>query len=174
MEGLMAVSITRTELSAHQLRAVAANAKDATAARGMSAIARVLEGVDRKTAAGRCGMDRQALRAGFIARAPKARGLSNRRPAGPASRLSATQKAALAPMVREGPALPMGGVVRWRRVDLRRNIAARFGVTLHERIVGKLPGASRWRHLAFTASRLRPQHPKPDLAALEAFKKTSP
>jgi hypothetical protein len=68
----------------------------------------------------------------------------------------------------------MGGVVRWRRVDLRRNIAARFGVTLHERIVGKLPGASRWRHLAFTASRLRPQHPKPDLAALEAFKKTSP
>lgn len=36
--------------------------KDAKAARRMLALALVLEGVDRKTAAESCGMDRQTLR----------------------------------------------------------------------------------------------------------------
>lgn len=58
----MAVAITRTDLSARELRVAAATAKDAKAARRMLAIALVLEGVDRKTAAETCGMDRQTLR----------------------------------------------------------------------------------------------------------------
>ena len=58
----MAVAITRTELSGRELRVAAAKAKDAKAARRMPAIALVLEGVDRKTAAESCGMDRQTLR----------------------------------------------------------------------------------------------------------------
>ena len=58
----MAVAITRTDLSARELRVAAAKAKDARAARRMLAIALVLEGVDRKTAAESCGMDRQTLR----------------------------------------------------------------------------------------------------------------
>ena len=58
----MAVAITRTDLSARELRRVAATAKDAKAARRMLALALVLEGVDRKTAAETCGMDRQTLR----------------------------------------------------------------------------------------------------------------
>ena len=41
----MAVSITRTDLSARELRAAASKAKDAKAARRMLAIALVLEGV---------------------------------------------------------------------------------------------------------------------------------
>ena len=58
----MAVAITRTELSARELRAAAANPADAKAARRMLAIALVMDGVDRRTAAESCGMDRQTLR----------------------------------------------------------------------------------------------------------------
>ena len=134
----MAVSVTRAELSARELRAAASKAKDAKAARRMLAIALVLEGVDRRTAAENCGMDRQTLR-DWVHRynAEGLEGLSDRRSAGPKPRLSAEQKAELARMVREGPDPAVDGVVRWRRVDLQRRIEAQFGVTLHERTVGK-------------------------------------
>ena len=58
----MAVEITRKELTAPQLRSAASKAKDARAARRMLALALVLEGVDRETAARSCGMERQTLR----------------------------------------------------------------------------------------------------------------
>ncbi|MBC7141531.1 MAG: helix-turn-helix domain-containing protein [Rhodobacteraceae bacterium] len=60
-------------------------------------------------------------------------GLSDRRSTGPAPRLSPDQKAELARMVREGPDPAVDGVVRWRRVDLKRRIEGHFGVTMHER-----------------------------------------
>ena len=56
------IVITRRELTATALRAAAGTTKDARAARRMLAIALVLEGVDRATAAQTCGMDRQTLR----------------------------------------------------------------------------------------------------------------
>lgn len=166
----MAVAITRTDLSARELRAAASKAKDAKAARRMLAIALVLEGVDRKTAAESCGMDRQTLR-DWVHRynAEGLEGLSDRRSAGPAPRLSPAQKAELARMVREGPDPAVDGVVRWRRVDLQRKIEARFGVAMHERTVGKQLTALGFRRLS-----VRPQHPKSDPEAQEAFKKTSP
>src|SRR6056297_1571076 len=166
----MAVAITRTDLSARELRVAAAKAKDAKAARRMLAIALVLEGVDRKTAAESCGMDRQTLR-DWVHRynVDGLEGLSDRRSAGPSPRLSPAQKAELARMVREGPDPAVDGVVRWRRVDLKRNIEARFGVTMHERTVGKQLAALGFRRLS-----VRPQHPKSDPEAQEAFKKTSP
>ena len=58
----MAVAITRTDLSARDLGVAATKTAHAKAARRMLAIALVLEGVDRKTAAESCGMDRQTLR----------------------------------------------------------------------------------------------------------------
>ena len=57
-----AVTITRMDLTAAELRRAAVRSRDAKAARRMLAIALVLEGVDRKTAAESCGMDRQTLR----------------------------------------------------------------------------------------------------------------
>ena len=51
---MVAVAITRTDLTAGELRG--------SAARRMLALALVLEGVDRTTAAKTCGMDRQTLR----------------------------------------------------------------------------------------------------------------
>ncbi len=166
----MAVSITRQEMSAGALRAASARTKDAKAARRMLAIALVLEGSDRKAAAETCGMDRQTLR-DWVHRynAEGVSGLANRRSAGPRPFLSPEQKSELAQMVREGPDHAVDGVVRWRCIDLKRKIKDRFGVVMHERTVGKQLAALGFRRLS-----VRPQHPKSDPAAQEAFKKTSP
>jgi transposase len=156
-------------MSAPELRAAASKAKNAKAARRMLALALVMEGVDRRTAAETCGMDRQTLR-DWVHRynAEGLEGLSNRRSAGPTPRLNPEQKADLARMVREGPDPATDGVVRWRRVDLQRAIEERFGVKMHERTVGKQLAGLGFRRLS-----VRPQHPKSDPEAQEAFKKTS-
>ena len=58
-----AVSITRLDLSASELRKAAAREKNGTVARRILALALVLDGVDRKTAAETCGMeDRKSTR----------------------------------------------------------------------------------------------------------------
>ena len=57
----MAIEITRQELTSAELRAAAGKVKDSRAARRMLAIALVLEGADRTSAATTCGMDRQTL-----------------------------------------------------------------------------------------------------------------
>jgi len=59
-------------------------------------------------------------------------------------------------------------VVRWRCIDLRDEIAARWSVSLNERTVGKL-----LRRLGMTRLQPRPYHPEKDAEAEEAFKKTS-
>src|SRR5262249_7170505 len=59
---MAAIEITRKNLTARELRAAAVKARDEKAARRMLAIALVLEGQGRKTAAEACGMDRQTLR----------------------------------------------------------------------------------------------------------------
>ena len=165
----MAVEITRKDLTPAQLRAAASRTKDARAARRMLAIALVLEGVDRTTAAKACGMDRQTLR-DWVHRynAAGLAGLSNRRSPGRRAQLTPAQKAELAAWVEAGPDPKVDGVVRWRRKDLRARIAARFGVEMHERTVGKYLAAQGYRRLS-----LRPRHPKADPEAQEAFKKAS-
>ena len=60
------------------------------------------------------------------------------------------------------------GVVRWRRVDLKRVIAERFGVDFHPRYVGKL-----LKKLGFSHISARPRHPTQDERIVEGFKKTS-
>ena len=71
--------------------------------------------------------------------------------------------------MREGPDAAVDGVVRWRRIYLKRQIEARFGVTMHERTVGKQLAALGFRRLS-----VRPRQPKSDPEAQETFKKTSP
>ena len=56
------VAITRMELSASELRAAGKAAKTPAVVRRILALALVLEGEDRETAARTCGMDRQTLR----------------------------------------------------------------------------------------------------------------
>ena len=164
-----AVEITREDMTAAQLRAAAGRVKDGRAARRMLAIALVLEGCDRASAAESCGMDRQTLR-DWVHRynAEGLCGFSNRCSPGRQPRLSADQKAELAALVEAGPDPVTDGVVRWRRVDLKRWIEAEFGVVLHERTVGKQLTSLGYRRLS-----VRPQHPKADVQAQAAFKKTS-
>src|SRR6202008_304117 len=57
-----AVLITRLDLTASELRKAASGEKNSAAARRILALALVLDGMDRKTAAETCGMDRQTLR----------------------------------------------------------------------------------------------------------------
>lgn len=164
------IAITRMELTAAQVRAAAAKVKDAVAARRMLAIALVLEGVDRKTAAATCGMDRQTLR-DWVHRynAEGLSGLSNWKSPGRQQWLTPAQKAALAALVEQGPDPERDGVVRWRRKDLKRRIEEMFGVVTQGRTVGAQLAA-----LGFVRLTPRPRHPKADEAAQEAFKKTSP
>lgn len=164
-----AVAVTRRDLTAAELRARAARSRDAQAARRMLSIALVLEGVDRKTAAETCGMDRRTLR-DWVRRsnAEGLAGLANRRGPARPSRLAAAQVAELASWLETGPDPDVDGVVRRRRQDLRARIAARFGVESHERTVGKYLAALGYRRLS-----VRPRHPKTDPAAQEDFKKAS-
>lgn len=164
-----AVAITRRDLTASGLRQAAGKVRDAKAARRMLALALVLEGVDRKTAAETCGMDRQTLR-DWVHRtnAEGLAGLANQPGGARPRRLDAGQLAGLASWVEAGPDPVVDGVVRWRRQDLGRRIEDRFGVEVHERTVGKYLAALGYRRLS-----VRPRHPRTDPAAQEAFKKTS-
>lgn len=164
----VAIEITRRDMVPAQLRTAAGRARDGRVARRMLAVALVLEGVGRKTAAESCGMDRQTLR-DWVHRynGEGLAGLENRAGAGRKPRLNPEQKAELAAWVEAGPDPETDGVVRWRRADLKRRIEAAFGVVLHERTVGKLLAALGYRRLS-----VRPQHPRADPAAQAAFKKT--
>ena len=165
-----AVAITRGDLTAADLRRAAGKVRDAKVARRMLALALVLEGVDRKTAAEACGMDRQTLR-DWVHRynAEGLAGLANQPGGARPRRLDAGQMAELAAWVEAGPDPAVDGVVRWRRQDLERRIASAFGVEVHERTVGKYLAALGYRRLS-----VRPRHPKTDPEAQEDFKKVSP
>lgn len=167
---MVAVVITRDELDAAGLRREASLSKDGPAARRMLALALVLEGRSRTEAASTCGMDRQTLR-DWVHRynGEGLKGLLDRRPTGAPPRLNAEQQAQVAEWVGQGPDLAEHGVVRWRRADLARLIEQRFEVKLAERSVGALLGRLGFRRLS-----VRPIHPKADVSAQAAHKKTSP
>ena len=166
----MSVAITRLDVSAGELRRQASRLKDARAARRLLAIALVLDGSDRASAAEACGMDRQTLR-DWVHRynAEGVAGLCNRPSAGRPPRLGPDERAKIAALVESGPDPEVDGVVRWRRIDLKRKIEELFGVTLHERTVGKLLAG-----LGYVRLSVRPQHPKSDPEVQEDFKKSSP
>jgi transposase len=126
--------------------------------------------MDRGSAAKIGGMDRQTLRDWvhrFNAAGPD--GLIDNWTDGPRPRLSAEQLAEFAVAVEAGPDREKDGVVRWRRVDLKRVIAERFGVEFHERYVGKL-----LKKLGFSHMSVRPRHPGQDERIVEAFKTYGP
>ena len=131
----------REDYSAEQLRALAKRSKDAHQSRRLLSLAAVRDGMDRGEAAKIGGMDRQTLRDWvhrFNAKGPD--GLIDNWTSGPTPRLSADQLAELAMIVETGPDRKVDGVVRWRRIDLKRVIAERFGVDYHQRYVGGVSG----------------------------------
>ena len=166
----MTVAITREDLSAADLREAAARTQDAKAARRMLAIALVLEGWSRESAAEACAMDRQTL-CDWVHRFNDSglEGLFARpRRNGPRPRLSDEQQAKLAEWIEQGPDLERDGVIRWRCVDLQQRIMQEFAVPLHERTVGKL-----LRKLSFRRLSVRPQHPQSKPAEQVVFRAAS-
>src|SRR6476620_548291 len=132
----MAVEIERKEHTAGGLRRLACRVANPDQARRMLAIALVMEGSDRTTAARSCGMDRQTLRDWVLRyNAEGIAGLVDRPRAGRPPRLSAEAVAALVEIVEAGPDVAVHGVVRWRCVDLKGVVAERFRVALSERQV---------------------------------------
>jgi transposase len=160
----------RDDFSAEGLRALARRSKDVNQSRRLLSLAAVRDGMERGAAAKIGGMDRQTLRDWvhrFNADGPK--GLLDHWTSGRAPRLGPEQLAEVARIVEAGPDRALDGVVRWRRADLKRVIAERFGVDYHERYVGTL-----LKKLGFSHMSARPRHPKQDERIVEAFKKTSP
>ena len=164
------VAITRMDMSAADLRAAARAAADAKQASRILAIAMVLDNFSRTEAARLCGMEPPERLCDWVHRYNEAGldGLADRARSGRPASLSWVEQGKVASWVEQGADLARDGVVRFRRVDLRDRIAAEFGVTLHERSVGKL-----LRRLDFRRLSVRPQHPQSDPAAQETFKKTS-
>jgi transposase len=156
----------REDYSARELRALARWSKDANQSRRLLSLAAVQDGMDRGSAAKIGGMDRQTLRDWvhrFNASGPD--GLIDNWTEGPKPRLSVEQLAQFAQIVEAGPDRQVDGVVRWRRIDLKRVIAERFGVEFHPRYVGKL-----LKKLGFSHISARPRHPAQDERTVEAFK----
>ena len=164
------LEITRTDLTAAELRTRAAKIGDAAVVRRLLAIALLLEGHSRTAAAEMNAMTRQTLR-DWVHRynAESVAGLWSRTGGGRAPALSDAQMEELKDIVIKGPDPERHNVVRWRCFDLREEIATRWSVTVCEQTVG------RWlRYLGLTRLQPRPCHPKKDPEAEVTFKKTSP
>src|SRR6202162_1861682 len=158
----------REDYSAEALRALARRSKDANQSRRLLSLAAVLDRLDRGSAAKIGGMDRKTLR-DWVHRfnGSGLEGLVDNWTEGPKPCLSAEQLAQFAQIVEAGPDREKDGVVRWRRLDLKRVIAERFGVAFHPRYIGEL-----LQKLGFSHISARPRHPAQDERTVEAFKKT--
>jgi transposase len=164
------LAITRTEHTAAELRVFASKNRDGAQVRRLLALAFVLDGHTRTEAADQAGMDRQTLR-DWVHRynAVGIAGLKSGHGPGKPPSLTEAQMAELKATVLTGPDPAKHGVVRWRCVDLRAEVARRYAVDVSERTIGK------WlRKMELTRLQPRPFHPKRDEAAQAAFKKTSP
>ena len=160
----------REDYDAVELRRLARSCRDSRQTRRLLALAAVYAGMSREAAAAVGGMDRQTLRDWvhrFNAEGPD--GLSDRPRSGMPRRLSKAQMLELAEIVETGPDPAVDGIVRWRRVDLKRVIEERFGVVYSERAITDL-----LKVVSFSYISGRPKHPGQDRRVLQAFKKTSP
>ncbi len=163
------IEITRTELSAAALRAVAGKSDDGAVVRRLLAVALLLEGRSREEAALLNGMTRQTLR-DWVHRynAAGVEGLRSRTGPGRPRFLTDARMEELREIVLTGPNPERHTVIRWRCVDLCAEIVERWSVRVCEQTMGK------WlRRLEMTRLQPRPYHPKKDPAAELAFKKTS-
>ncbi len=163
------VEVTRAEHSSGALRQIASRLRDGRGVRRLLAIALVLDGQSRAEAAAACGMDRQILRDWLLRdNARGVAGLSNQPIPGRPPHLSDAQMAELKQGALDGPDLDRHGVMRWRCVDLQREIKQRFKISAHVATAGKWLGT-----LNLTRLQARPAHPGKDADDEAAFKNTS-
>src|SRR5687768_11078194 len=167
---IMALAITRTDLSAADLRAAACRTDDSDQARRLLALALVMEGSTRTDAARSAGMDRQTLR-DWVARynAEGVEGLRDRERPGRPALLAPELEEELRQLIEAGPDLERDGVVEYRVRHIRGLALRHFGVDYSR---SGMQGRLHCMKLSYLKP--RPILPKADPAAQEAFKKTSP
>jgi len=160
----------RSDFDASRLRRLARTYRDPRQLRRLLALAAVYDGMSRSDAARIGGMDRQTLR-DWVHRFNEegVAGLTNRKGAGRRRMLNDAQMKELDEIVETGPDPAVDGVVRWRRVDLKRVIEERFGVVCSERGISGLLAELDFVHIS-----ARPQHPMQNERVIAAFKKTLP
>lgn len=166
----MVIKVMRTEFSAGELRLKARRVRDANQARRLLALASILEGASRTKAARLAGMDRQSLR-DWVHRynAEGVDGLRERPRTGRKPLLNEQQLAELDQVVKTPPDPVAEGVVRWRLIDLKAQIAKRFGIEISERSVGRILKARGFRKLS-----ARPRHPEADEASQQTSRPIFP
>ena len=159
----------RDDFNADGVRALAKASKDAAQTGRLLALASIYDGGSHLEAARIGGVGPQIVR-DWIARFNErgAEGLINGRAKGPAPKLKAEHRQALAKMVEDGPDPAVHGVVRWRLQDLVSWLAKEHGVTLDETTVGRALKGLGYRKLS-----ARPRHHAQEEHAIEDFKKTS-
>jgi transposase len=160
-----AVAVTRETHTAEDLRRIASTLKDARQVQRVQAISLVMEGWSRAKAAAFACVDRQTLR-DWVERYNECGvdGLASLTSPGRPRLLTPNQAEELRQVVISGPDLDTDGVVRWRCVDLVKQLAVRFCVReVHPSTMAK------WlRRLRLTKMTARPFHPNE--AAQAAFK----
>ena len=156
----------RDDISSGELRRQARRERDGRVSARLIAIANALDGMDRASAAGLAGMDRQTLR-DWVHRynAEGIAGLCDRPKPGRMPKLSEGQMASLKAIVLAGPD-PAHQVGRWRIVDLCRYVEERWAVSYSETGMLRL----LWS-LDLSHRKTRPRHPQSDETAQQAFKK---
>jgi transposase len=160
----------RDDLSPGELRLRARREKNGRAAARMIAIANALEGMTRAEAARLAGMERQALRDAVVRyNAEGVDGLHDRPRCGPGEKLDEGQQAALMALILAGPELQRDGTGVWRLKDLVALVERRFGVRYS---VSGLFDLLRRLGVSWMSARL--QHPRADVKAQQAFKKSLP
>lgn len=165
---MASIAITRT-MDTKELRRLARMEKSGRVAARMFAIANVLSGMSREKSAQLAGMERQTLR-DWVHRfnAEGVNGLRDRRHSGRPCEIGEDDRKRLCTVVEEGPSSEQEGLVRWRRVDLKKWLKDECNADYHERSVGKLLKRLGYSHIS-----VRPAHPKADPVLLDNFKKTS-
>ncbi len=157
----------RDDLTAEQLRALAARERSNRAARRLLAIANALDGMSRAEAATAAGMERQALRDAVVrynAEGPE--GVRDRPLPGRPPALSEAELALLFDRVYRGPDPETDGVSAWTLPDLCRWIETRFDKRLTPQSLSRI-----LRREGFSRQKVRPAHPKTDEAAQRRFEK---
>src|ERR1700692_4314607 len=164
---MSAANRIRRDFGAATLRRLATTVKDAGQARRLLALAAVYDGTDREAAARIGGMDRQTLR-DLVHRFNRCRpaGLINVKSPGRRPKLSTEQMEELGRLVEAGPDPEKDGFARWRCVDLKRVLSARFAVDLSAVSLGRI-----LKKLGFSHISARPSHPHQDPEAIASFKK---
>ena len=117
----------RADYNANKVRKLSRQSNDGPKARRLLSIAAIYDGKSRHEAAIIGGMDRQSLRDWvhrFNEQGPD--GLRNRRPERYKRRLMPDQIKDFMEIVGRGPDLKLNGIVRWRRIDLKKFLILRF------------------------------------------------